>query len=83
MKVFLDTAELTEIERAAEAGLIDGITTNPSLMASAAGEGSRWSTSPGSANWWTAPSRLKLWLPTPKGWWRKVPAWRGFTTTSW
>lgn len=40
MKVFLDTAELTEIERAAEAGLIDGITTNPSLMASAAGESS-------------------------------------------
>jgi transaldolase len=39
MKIFLDTADLTEIQRAAEAGLIDGITTNPSLLAKAAGEG--------------------------------------------
>jgi transaldolase len=38
VKIFLDTADLTEIRRAAEAGLIDGITTNPSLLAKAAGE---------------------------------------------
>jgi transaldolase len=38
MKIFLDTAELGEIRRAAEAGLIDGVTTNPSLMAQAAGD---------------------------------------------
>ncbi len=38
MKIFLDTAELAEIRRAAEAGLIDGITTNPSLLAQAAGD---------------------------------------------
>lgn len=38
MKIFLDTADLDEIRRAAEAGLIDGITTNPSLMARVAGE---------------------------------------------
>lgn len=38
MKFFLDTADLTEIKRAADAGLIDGITTNPSLLAKAAGE---------------------------------------------
>jgi len=38
MKIFLDTADLTEIRRAAEAGLIDGITTNPSLLAKVAGE---------------------------------------------
>jgi transaldolase len=37
VKIFLDTADLTEIRRAAEAGLIDGITTNPSLLATAAG----------------------------------------------
>ena len=37
MKIFLDTAELEEIRRAAQAGLIDGITTNPSLLAKAAG----------------------------------------------
>jgi transaldolase len=37
MKIFLDTADLNEIRRAAEAGLIDGITTNPSLLAKAAG----------------------------------------------
>ena len=33
MKIFLDTADIAEIRRAAEAGLIDGVTTNPSLMA--------------------------------------------------
>ncbi len=38
MKIFLDTADLTEIRRAADAGLIDGITTNPSLLSKAAGQ---------------------------------------------
>jgi len=38
MKIFLDTADLTEIRRAASAGLIDGITTNPSLMAKVLGD---------------------------------------------
>jgi transaldolase len=37
VKIFLDTADLSEIRRAAEAGLIDGITTNPSLLSKAAG----------------------------------------------
>ncbi|MGQ0815879.1 MAG: fructose-6-phosphate aldolase [Gemmatimonadota bacterium] len=37
MKFFLDTADLAEIRRASAAGLIDGITTNPSLLAKAAG----------------------------------------------
>ena len=39
MNIFLDTAEVSEIRRAAEAGLIDGVTTNPSLMAKVAGDG--------------------------------------------
>jgi transaldolase len=38
MKIFLDTAELDEIRRAADANLIDGITTNPSLVAKVAGK---------------------------------------------
>jgi transaldolase len=38
MKIFLDTADLGEIRRAADANLIDGITTNPSLMMQAAGQ---------------------------------------------
>jgi transaldolase len=33
MKIFLDTADLAEIHRAADANLIDGVTTNPSLVA--------------------------------------------------
>jgi transaldolase len=33
MKFFLDTANLTEIRDAAEMGLLDGVTTNPSLIA--------------------------------------------------
>jgi transaldolase len=38
MKFFLDSADLEEIRRAMDAGLIDGITTNPSLVAKVAGE---------------------------------------------
>lgn len=38
MKIFLDTADLSEIRRGADAGLIDGVTTNPSLLAKAAGD---------------------------------------------
>jgi transaldolase len=41
MKIFLDTADLSEIKRAADAGLIDGITTNPSLLSKAAGAGGK------------------------------------------
>jgi transaldolase len=37
MKLFLDSADLGEIRRAMDAGLIDGITTNPSLLAKVAG----------------------------------------------
>lgn len=33
MKFFIDTANLEEIREAAELGLIDGVTTNPSLVA--------------------------------------------------
>src|SRR5256884_7192416 len=38
MKFFLDTASLKDISWAAQAGLIDGITTNPSLLANQAGD---------------------------------------------
>ena len=38
MKIFLDTAELDEIRRAADANLIDGVTTNPSLVSKIAGD---------------------------------------------
>ncbi|NJD10858.1 MAG: fructose-6-phosphate aldolase [Gemmatimonadetes bacterium] len=37
MKLFLDSADLREIRRAVAAGLIDGITTNPSLLSKVAG----------------------------------------------
>ncbi|MFA5200335.1 MAG: fructose-6-phosphate aldolase [Candidatus Omnitrophota bacterium] len=33
MKIFIDTANIKEIKEAAALGLIDGVTTNPSLMA--------------------------------------------------
>jgi transaldolase len=35
MKFFLDTADIDEIKQAASLGLIDGVTTNPSLVAKA------------------------------------------------
>lgn len=38
MKFFLDTASLADIRWAARAGLIDGITTNPTLLGKAAGD---------------------------------------------
>jgi transaldolase len=38
MKIFVDTADLREIERAAKAGLIDGVTTNPSLLSKVVGD---------------------------------------------
>ena len=33
MKIFLDTADVAEIREAAKTGLVDGVTTNPSLAA--------------------------------------------------
>ena len=33
MKIFVDTANLEEIQEAASSGVIDGVTTNPSLIA--------------------------------------------------
>ena len=38
MQIFLDTANITEIARAADMGLVDGVTTNPSLMAKESGD---------------------------------------------
>jgi transaldolase len=38
MKLFLDTAHLADIRWAAHVGLIDGVTTNPTLMAKHAGD---------------------------------------------
>lgn len=38
MKFFLDTANLKDISWASHAGLIDGITTNPTLLAKVAGD---------------------------------------------
>ncbi len=39
MKFFIDTANLDEIREAARLGILDGVTTNPSLMAREAGKG--------------------------------------------
>jgi transaldolase len=38
MKFFLDTAHVPHLREAAEAGLIDGVTTNPSLLAKESGD---------------------------------------------
>ncbi len=38
MKIFLDTANIDEIREAASLGVIDGVTTNPSLMAKESGD---------------------------------------------
>jgi len=33
MKFFIDTGNLAQIKEASELGILDGVTTNPSLMA--------------------------------------------------
>ncbi|MCC7430551.1 fructose-6-phosphate aldolase [bacterium] len=38
MKFFIDTANIDEIKRASELGVLDGVTTNPSLMAKESGD---------------------------------------------
>jgi len=38
MKIYLDTAQLDDIRWASASGLIDGVTTNPSLLARVAGD---------------------------------------------
>ena len=38
MKIFLDTASLKEIKEGAALGLVDGVTTNPTLLAKESGE---------------------------------------------
>ena len=39
MKIFMDTGSIKDIEALASLGIIDGVTTNPSLMAKEKGEG--------------------------------------------
>jgi transaldolase len=39
MKFFIDTANLDEINEAASIGILDGVTTNPTLLARAKGQG--------------------------------------------
>ena len=38
MKIFIDSANLDEIRKAAEFGIVDGVTTNPSLIAKEGGD---------------------------------------------
>jgi transaldolase len=39
MKFFIDTANLNEIKEAYDLGVLDGVTTNPSLMAKEGSKG--------------------------------------------
>ncbi|MEL0062084.1 MAG: transaldolase family protein, partial [Candidatus Puniceispirillum sp.] len=38
MKIFLDSAEIEEIKAFVDTGFVDGVTTNPSLIAAAGRE---------------------------------------------
>ena len=37
MKIFIDSADVKELQTLAQTGLVDGVTTNPSLVAKAGG----------------------------------------------
>ena len=39
MKFFIDTANVDEIKKALALGMVDGVTTNPSLVSKDAGHG--------------------------------------------
>ena len=41
MKFFIDTADLAEIKSLASSGLLDGVTTNPTLIGKSGGNTSR------------------------------------------
>ena len=57
MKFFIDTANVEEIRKANDMGVIAGVTTNPSLIAK---EGRDYAeTLPRSPPSWTAPSAVK------------------------
>ena len=58
MKFFIDTANLEQIRKAHELGVLDGVTTNPSLMAK---EPPLW--------WWRARcwARWAWWTTTAQG----------------
>ena len=43
MKIFLDTANVTEMREGVAMGLVDGCTTNPSLIAKEKRPFARWS----------------------------------------
>ena len=43
MKIFLDTSNVEEIKEGVELGLVDGVTTNPTLAAKEAGKGKSFS----------------------------------------
>jgi transaldolase len=57
MKFFLDTANVREIEQAVEMGVLDGVTTNPTLLAKRAATPSK--SSKRSVRLWTAQSMPK------------------------
>lgn len=54
MKFFIDTANLDQIREANELGVLDGVTTNPSLMAKEGIKGVETSVdiTSKSAKWW-------------------------------
>ena len=52
MKIFLDTANLDELRKGADWGIVDGVTTNPSLIAK---EGNP-----------IEDQIAKIWLPPPR-----------------
>ncbi len=41
MKIFIDTADINEIREANDYGLIDGVTTNPTLISKAQKDGKK------------------------------------------
>jgi transaldolase len=82
MKIFLDTADLKDIRRAAEAGLIDGVTTNPTLLARASGGRDAKEIFREIAEMVDGPVSAEVVGSTPPPCWKKAGGWRRCTRTS-
>jgi transaldolase len=82
MKLFLDTADIEDIRTAARWGVLDGVTTNPSLFAKTRGES--YESILGQVCALTSgPVSAEGWRKTSRGCWRKaVRSQRSLRTSS-
>jgi transaldolase len=81
MKLFVDTGNVKEIEALASLGIIDGVTTNPSLLAKEKGDYRQ--TLKEICRIVQVRSAPRSSPPTTKAWSARGATWPASTSTSW